>query len=300
MRTDIRIDIVVAVRNEERNLPVFVEAIRDLSLPDGAGVGMIFVEDSSSDATRSVLRDLASNDPLIQYYALEKGFGQGPAIVFGLSRSRADAMIMMDVDGSHPVEVIPEMIARHREGARLVQCRRKTIEGRVLYRTWGAALFNGLTRMITGFDPRTQSVYYRLIDADRARALCGEPLYWRFLRLPLAELQRTGALSVIEIDTIDRVHGASQYDFVRLAVLAGDGILSVMSFGRLLLCLLGVCGLALLLGWCASWWISLALLAFVLLTLHRRLMLASADDLTLMRVVESSQARSSTGGTKRE
>ena len=119
-----RVDIIVAVRNEEKNLVLFAESVRSLTLPGDVELGMIFVEDSSTDATLPVLCELASKDPLVHYYALEKGFGQGPAIVFGLSQSRADATIMMDVDGSHPVDVIPEMIERYLAGARIVQCRR--------------------------------------------------------------------------------------------------------------------------------------------------------------------------------
>ena len=54
-----RVDIVVAVRNEEQSIPVFLEKIAALPLPSDVDLKVVFIEDSSTDATRPLLRRLA-------------------------------------------------------------------------------------------------------------------------------------------------------------------------------------------------------------------------------------------------
>ena len=98
-----RIDIVTAVRNEEASIPPFVETVRALPVPADVEFGILFVEDGSNDGTVALLRELSAADPRIRYWSLERGFGQGPAVIYGLERSRAEAVVMMDADGSHPL-----------------------------------------------------------------------------------------------------------------------------------------------------------------------------------------------------
>ena len=284
-----RIDIVTAVRSEEASIPHFVESVRALALPPDVELGLLFVEDSSDDGTVPLLRKLAAEDPGIRYWSLERGFGQGPAIVFGLARSEAEAVVMMDADGSHPVAAIPEMIERHRAGAQVVQCRRRSIAGRRPWRDAGSWAFGRLARWLTGVDLPGQNVYFRLVSADTARMLVDRSIYWRFLRFPLPDPD-SGALAVLEVDTPERSRGASKYDLRRLVLMALDGILSLMSTGRfaaLAAVVLLAAGALLAFGW---WPLAaLALVGLGWLAL-RYFDLRDLDTLDRMRWVESSDA----------
>lgn len=226
-----RVDVIVAVRNEEQNIPLFLGKLFALALPEGIAVKVLFIEDSSTDGTRALLRRLAREDPAVGYYTLTRGFGQGLAVAFGLSRSTADAMIMMDVDGSHPVDAIPEMLRAYLEGARVVQCVRRTLTNRKTYRWLGAAGFQLVARSLTGVDTNEQNIYYRLVTADVARGLL-QPRYWHYMRFPLPR-RPEGALRKIEIDSEERVFGESKYHFRRLVNLAIDAVVSLMSKPRL-------------------------------------------------------------------
>src|SRR5262245_22327078 len=181
----IRIDVIAAVRDEEAAIPVFLDQIRALELGPDVDLHVMLIEDSSTDGTRPLLRRLAQESPAVGYYTLAEGFGQGLAVSFGLSRSRADAMIMMDGDGSHPVAVIPEIIAAFREGAQVVQCVRRSQGARRLHRRMAAAAYQAAGGWLIGSDPGEQNIFYRLVSAEFARGLLAQPRYLTYLRIPL-------------------------------------------------------------------------------------------------------------------
>lgn len=285
----ISIEIIAAVRNEERSLPVFIERVRALSLPDGVELRMTFIEDSSTDRTLEILRDVSVAGSDIGYYSLERGYGQGPAIIFGLSRCVSDAAILMDADGSHPPEEIPRMVALHLEGASVVQCVRRTLAERRAYRKLGTSLFQTVAGWLTQVDLAEQSIYYRLVSSDIAKQLVADPRYWRFLRFPLP--REPGALAKLPIDTTERTQDESKYGLSRLARLAVDAVLSMMSPGR------GWAGAAVV-SLCAAGFLALgawpisAALALALVTIARRYrQLRSTDLLAHMRVRESANVR---------
>ena len=224
----------MAVRDEEESLPHFVRAVRALEIPEDIELHLVFVEDSSGDDTVSVLRDLADSDAAISFYSLAKSFGQGPAIVFGMSRSTADGIIMMDGDLSHPPEVIPEMLAGFLDGAQVVQCVRRSLANRSRLRDLGAASFRRGVALATGVDSQQQNVFFRLVTADVARNFLAHPRFWRFLRFPLPSLE-SGALRVVETDSVERIHGQSKYDFLRLSKVALDGLLSQLPAQRVMI-----------------------------------------------------------------
>jgi polyisoprenyl-phosphate glycosyltransferase len=52
----------------------------------------------------------------VNYISLDNKFGQYAALTYGLSLSKADAVITMDVDGGHPIETAIEMIKSFLDG----------------------------------------------------------------------------------------------------------------------------------------------------------------------------------------
>jgi glycosyltransferase involved in cell wall biosynthesis len=289
-----RIDIVTAVRSEESTIPAFVEHVRSLPLPADVEVAMLFVEDSSDDGTRVLLRKLSAESPAIRYWCLERGFGQCPAIVYGMARSTADAVVMLDVDGSHPIDAIPAMIERFRSGARIVQCRRRAAGGRRGWRDLASQAFGRLGRAITGVDLQEQNIYFRLVSAEIAQMLVGTPRYWRFLRFPLPAAGSPD-LAVLEVDTPERAIGESKYDLVRLLRLALDGVLSLIPPARL--AALAAAGALLTIGLFALGWWPLAVAALGALAWigWRTTALRVRYSLERMRCVDSSEPLAESG-----
>ena len=124
------LSVVVPCFNEERALP---ELLRRLSavgedIP-AAELELVFVDDGSRDGTLEVLRELAAEDARVRVLALSRNFGQMAATTAGMTAATGDAVVLIDADMQDPPEVIPEMVARWREGADVAYGLRTAREG---------------------------------------------------------------------------------------------------------------------------------------------------------------------------
>lgn len=226
------IDIITPVRNEEKNIPIFVDDVLSLHIPESVKLRIIFIEDSSTDNTLEELRKLSIKYRNIKYYALKKGFGQGPAIVFGMKCSNADAVITMDVDGCHPIEVIPEMINYYLNGVDVVQAVRLTFNNRKLYRKIGTLIFNIITRLLTGINVNEQNVYFRLVSREYKNMIVQNKKLIYFVRIDLSQIT-SHRVQKVYFNSANRKFGKSKYNLFRLLKLSLDGLLSNISVFRL-------------------------------------------------------------------
>lgn len=106
-----RVTVVVPTYNERDNLPVAVERLTALPVPD---LHVLVVDDNSPDGTGEVAEKLAAELPtaVSVLHRTEKD-GLGRAYIAGITRALeegADVVIQMDADLSHPAEVIPAML----------------------------------------------------------------------------------------------------------------------------------------------------------------------------------------------
>ena len=138
---------------------------------------------------------------------------------------------MMDVDGGHPTQAIPEMIGSWRAGARVVQCVRRRLEGRDALRRIGTAGFRLVLRALVGTDFEMHSIYYRLASREVLDAWLTMPRYWRYLRFPL--LRGPGELVALEVDAAERTAGQSKYSLARLIGLGANGVASLTTPARI-------------------------------------------------------------------
>ncbi len=279
----IAIDLVVAVCNEEQAIRPFMEAVRNLELPPSVRLGVVFVEDGSTDATVDVLRDVCKSDPTVRYYALEKGFGQSAALWFGMTRSDADAVITMDVDQGHPTDLIPLMIQNWLDGADIVQGVRADIAGRPVFRDLGTHGFEALTRVLTGIDLRRQNVHYRLITREVKSIVLQNRRWLLFLRYNFAKTRfRT---EYVTFRSQERTLGSSKYGLRRLLAHSANGILSIIPVRRFRIMLATLivvgAGLGVMLHWMAG---TLPLVLAVIL-------LVRYGQLCHNRIFESMQVR---------
>jgi dolichol-phosphate mannosyltransferase len=276
------IDVVMAVRNEQDNIPVIASELRSRSLPGGVRLRMLFVEDNSTDGTLQALRRQASSHGDVRYYSIRNTHGQTAAIAFGLSRSDADAVIMMDADGGHPPTLVPEMAAQFLDGAEVAQAVRTSAAGRDTRRNTGTLLFQHVVRLITGFDAERQNVYFRLVSRHIAQRILRDNRTLYFLRLSFLNDVKTVYL---RFDSPPRMRGQSKYNLKRLVRLSFDGLLSVMNVRRFLLwetlCLVPAALLAV-----RGWWLMAAICAvpaIVIGTRYAALSFANpVDDLEIL------------------
>jgi dolichol-phosphate mannosyltransferase len=230
----INIDIVVAVRNEEKNIPLFVRSIQNLKISTDVELGLIFVEDGSTDKTLEILREYSKQNSKIRYYSLINPCGQAGASSFGIKQSESDAVIMMDVDGSHPVDIIPEMVKSYSEGAEIIYSARKSFTKRKFYRRLGTCLFNLYLAFTAGISIREQNVSFRLIS-KRIKNRLLQNNRWLYYFRPNFSKKESIKEKYIYFSSQERQIGESKYTFKRLFKIALIAPLSVMSLKRFII-----------------------------------------------------------------
>lgn len=173
-----RVTVVVPTYNERDNLPVAVERLTALPVPD---LHVLVVDDNSPDGTGEVAEKLAADLPTVVsvLHRTEKD-GLGRAYIAGITRALeegADVVIQMDADLSHPAEVIPAMLDElNRPGTGVVLGSRYVPGGstaaewkwyRKALSTWANFYVNAILRL--GIKDATAG--FKAWEADTLRAI---------------------------------------------------------------------------------------------------------------------------------
>ena len=227
------VDVLVAVRNEEKTIPVFINEFNDL-IPDNIKLNIIFLEDGSSDGTVKLLQDLSKKMNNVDYISLDNKFGQYAALTYGLSLSKADAVVTMDVDGGHPIPTAIEMIKSYLEGNNLVQGHRIIYKRKKFYRTIMSYAYNLFFYIIVGVNFFEQNVMFRLMDKPTNAKFLQNKNWWHIFKTNFKSKDGIRT-SYIKYEAPERELGESKYGFFRLFKLSYKSFFSLLSVYRLII-----------------------------------------------------------------
>ena len=101
---------------------------------------------------------------MLNIYSLKNDFGQYFALFFGINISNADAVITMDVDGGHPLNIIKEMVQEYLNGYNVVQGHRVQYRQKEKYRSIASYLYNLFFLIFIGLNIVKQNSIFRLMD----------------------------------------------------------------------------------------------------------------------------------------
>jgi polyisoprenyl-phosphate glycosyltransferase len=174
------LSVVAPMYEEEDTVDPFVERV-EAALGD-LDYELILVNDGSKDRTRDAMAAAAARDPRIKVVSLARNFGHQPALTAGLEHATGDVIVMIDGDLQDPPEVIPEMLARWREGIDVVYAVRQQRLGETAFKRITARGFYKTFRRLTGLDLAVESGDFRLMDRKALNALLAMPERNRFLR----------------------------------------------------------------------------------------------------------------------
>lgn len=124
-----RLSVIVPVFREESNVAEFVRRLTPILQEITDDFEIIFALDPSPDRTEEVILQARAADPRVKLLRFSRRIGQPMATLGGLHYSSGDAVIVMDVDLQDPPEVIPEMVARWRDGFDVVYAQRRNRKG---------------------------------------------------------------------------------------------------------------------------------------------------------------------------
>ncbi len=106
----IEISVVVPVYNEEGNLPVLIPKLVEALKGPGLSYEMIFVDDGSSDGSRKILKEMASQYPFLRILRLRENRGLSTALVVGMREARGEKIVTLDSDLQNDPADIPRLL----------------------------------------------------------------------------------------------------------------------------------------------------------------------------------------------
>jgi dolichol-phosphate mannosyltransferase len=115
------LSVVFPVYNEEENVPMLLDEIRQALDGKGWNYEMVAVDDGSTDRSLEVLRQSRARHPMLRVLALEKNTGQTAALDAGWRAARGTYVVSLDADLQNDPADIPGMIRKVEEsGADMV------------------------------------------------------------------------------------------------------------------------------------------------------------------------------------
>lgn len=219
--------IVMPVFNEEAVLPELFDRLTQLFTANPAvHWGVVLVNDGSRDRSVELIRTKCEADPRFILVELSRNFGFQAAISAGLAEALArssSAVVTMDADLQDPPELIPEMVAKWREGAEVVLAVRRSRQETGLRRL-GMDLFHRVFGAVADMRMDANTGTFSLLDRVAARAICELPERNRFF--PGLRSWVGFQTAEIRYDRQERAAGQPQQTLGRLLRYALDGLFS--------------------------------------------------------------------------
>lgn len=225
-----KVSILIPVYNEEESLDALYTALRPLldnthpALKHPYEWEVILVDDGSRDHSLEALKSLNAKDGRMRYVSLSRNFGKENAMLAGFDRASGDCMVIMDADLQHPVDTIPEMIAKWEEGWDDVYGRRLSRGKESPVRKLFTKVYYKLLNKSTRVDILPDVGDFRLLDRKVVDAISGLRESQRYTKglYCWVGFKKTG----VNFQTADRVAGESHMSPMRLLNLALEGITS--------------------------------------------------------------------------
>jgi dolichol-phosphate mannosyltransferase len=178
----ISLSVIAPIYNEVESLPELHRRVRAVMEDLGESWELVLVDDGSSDGSTDRIRHLASTDLHVRPVIFARNFGHQLAVTAGLDYSRGQAVVIIDADLQDPPEVIPDLVAKWREGYQVVFAVRRERRGESWFKRISASLFYRIIYRITDVDIPLDTGDFRLLDRQVVDALNHMRERHRFLR----------------------------------------------------------------------------------------------------------------------
>ncbi len=218
------VTILLPAYNEEASFPI-IERCMNQVLDENPNYDweFLFVNDGSKDNTLQQMIKFHQKDPHYNYIDLSRNYGKEVAMMAGFDYAQGDAMIIMDSDMQHPVEVIPEMLKFWEEGYDDVFAQRKSSQ-ETWFKKKSSQWYYSLLQSLTRVPIQKNTGDFRLLDRSCIEAL---------KQLRETERNTKGMYSWIGFnkkgiwyEQKERAEGETKWNFMSLLNLAVNGIMS--------------------------------------------------------------------------
>ena len=214
MAVDVRptLSIVIPIFNEEENVPLLAEEIRQALDPQGIAYEVVAVDDGSTDGTWTRLENVRAQDPRWVLVGLRRNFGQTAAMSAGFDHARGDVIVTLDGDLQNDPADIPRLLALAKDFDVVSGWRRRR-QDPFLRRRLPSMLANWLISRVTGIRLHD---YGCTLKAYRREVVEHLRLYGEMHRFIPAIASWMG-ISLTEVETHHRARrfGRSKYGIFR-------------------------------------------------------------------------------------
>jgi glycosyltransferase involved in cell wall biosynthesis len=234
-----RLVVLVPVFNESAVLEAFHRRLGVVL--DGLSLQsrVLYVDDGSSDHSWACIAGLREADPRVDGLRLSRNFGKELALTAGLDAIDADAVLVIDADLQDPPELIPEFVARWRQGFDVVYGRRLERAGESWLKRASAAAFYRVMRSLSPTAIPADTGDFRLLSRPALEALRGLRERQRFMKGLFAWVGFRQC--PLDYRRDPRHAGRSKFNYWRLWNLALEGITSFSTAPLRVATYLGLC-----------------------------------------------------------
>jgi glycosyltransferase involved in cell wall biosynthesis len=205
--------IVVPFHNEEDNVTVLYDRLKEVMEHVGDSFELVFVDDGSNDRTCRLLEEIAAVDSRVLVVKLRRNFGQTSALAAGFDHAEGEFILAMYGDLQHDPGEIPAFLEKLEEGYDVVSgWRRERIDNFVM-RRFPSRCANWLMAKLSGVDIHDFGTTFK---AYRREVIHNIPLYGEMHRFIPALASWYGAsICEVPITNVNRLRGQSHYGIGR-------------------------------------------------------------------------------------
>ena len=204
------ISIIVPVYREETNIHPFLHRMESVLERLKFTYEILFCLDPSPDNTEQVILDEIKRNDNIRLIKFSRRFGQPAATMAGIHLCKGNICVVIDVDLQDPPELIEEMLAKWREGYKVVYAKRRSRKGETFLKTWISHFGNRVINKISDVAIPSDTGDFRLMDRrviDELKRLNESHGFLRGM-VAFVGFKQT----YVEYDRDERVSGTSSYN----------------------------------------------------------------------------------------
>lgn len=252
------ITILVPCYNEADAITPFLEETIAHLNENKLKAEFLFVNDGSTDATLTILKEKKAEKLPIRIIDLSRNFGKEASMSAGLMHAKGEVVIPMDCDLQDPPSLIIQMVQAWQEGFDVVLAKRKDRSSDGLLKRVTASCFYSLMKRVCDHSIPPQVGDFRLMDRRVVDAINQLPERQRFMKGIFSWVGFS--TTTILFDRPPRTVGETKFSFWKLWNFALEGITSFSSFPLRLWSYLG--GIIVCFAFIYALWIIFKTLAF--------------------------------------
>ncbi len=220
--SDKLISIVTPCFNEEQNIEKLCLEVEKIFKNLKYKYEHIVIDNKSTDKTRNILKSLVQKNKNLKVILNSKNFGHIRSPYYAMLQSSGDAVILLSADFQDPIELIPDLIDKWKNGNKVVMLKRKS-SSENFFMTFVRNSFYKFISKIGETNLVENTTGSGIYDKDIIMNLKKINDPYPYFRGLITEL--TDSISVIEFHQPLRKYGKTKNNFYSLYDLAILGII---------------------------------------------------------------------------